>query len=494
MDITVEVTGGKVRGRTTDGISAFLGIPYAATPVGPTRFDAPKRVTDWHGVRDATAMGASCLQSQYPPGMAALLGTMPLSSGDYLTVNVWTPEVGAAGLPVMVWIHGGAFTRGSNAIPVYDGSAFARDGVVLVAINYRLGISGFAAVDGAPTNRGLRDQLFALEWVQDNIRAFGGDPGNVTIFGESAGGMSVATLLASPAARGLFGKVIMQSGNGFAAAELDDARVLAARIAEKLGVAATARAFAEVDPARLQQAQDDIGIDLVQNPDPEYWGPSVINSGLGVMSLFPVIDGDVVHQLPIDAVAAGAGRGIALLAGTTEAEYRLFSVAAGIHAALPPEALPVVLSRHGIGESAIATYFASRPGATAGQVLAAILTDLVFRSPTLQFAQGHAAAGSPAYAYEFSWQSPVADLGACHTLELPFVFDTLNAWSSMTGPNPPQQLADEMHSSWTAFAKTGDPGWPRFDAGIRPVMTFDAPISKVIDDPRADDLACLPTR
>ncbi|MGX1774710.1 carboxylesterase family protein [Nocardia brasiliensis] len=204
MEAVVSVSGGRVRGVAREGVYAFLGIPYAAPAVGAARFELPQPVTEWAGVRDATTYGATCPQAPYPDGIQALVTMNRVPGDEYLNVNVWTPDPSAGGLPVLVWIHGGGYSRGSNAGAVADGSAFARDGVVVVSMNYRVGMAGFAVLDGAPANRGLHDQIFALRWVQENVAAFGGDPGNVTLGGLSAGGMSVAALLATPLTQGLF--------------------------------------------------------------------------------------------------------------------------------------------------------------------------------------------------------------------------------------------------------------------------------------------------
>ncbi|MGX7728036.1 carboxylesterase/lipase family protein [Rhodococcus sp. 2H158] len=489
MTDTVQTTGGTVRGTPTDGVWAFLGIPYAAAPVGAARFAAPGPRPHWDGVRDATAPGPTCPQAPYAAPAAALLGNVIEPGDECLNLSVWTPDPGASGLPVMVWIHGGAFTRGSNRIDSYDGRAFARDGVVLVGINYRLGVTGFLSLDGAPDNRGLLDQLAALRWVQDNIRAFGGNPDNVTVFGESAGGMSVAALLASPAASGLFHRAVVQSGNATAASDLEDARRVGAVLADRLGVPATAEAFGALAPDVLQAAQDALGLDLAQNPDPARWGASVVQRGLGVMSMFPTIDGEILPSLPIDAIAAGAGTGVPVLAGTTTDEFRFFLVPTGIAAAITDDNLPFVLQRYGIDPALADLYAAHRPGATPGDVLAAVLTDYAFRSGTVTLADAVARHGGTAWLYEFAWPSPVQDLRACHALEIAFVFDRLDVSHRLTGDRPPQALADEMHRAWVQFATTGGPGWAPIDAS-RPVRVFGGEGDPVVADPRADELAC----
>src|SRR4051795_10272712 len=204
LDTVVQTQHGALRGRTANGIAAFKGVPYAAPPFGARRLAAPQPPARWDGVRDAAAFGPSAPHAGYAPPYDALLPDPVLPGKDCLNLNVWTPDPGAAGLPVMVWIHGGAFVNGSSAVPVYDGSAFARDGVVLVSVNYRLGVLGYGLFPDAPANRGLLAQIAALTWVRENIEAFGGDPARVTVFGESAGAISVGALLGAPRAAGLF--------------------------------------------------------------------------------------------------------------------------------------------------------------------------------------------------------------------------------------------------------------------------------------------------
>ena len=237
---TVTTRYGMVSGTpAADGVTRFLGIPYAASPTGPLRFAAPQQPTAWTGIRECTAFGATPPKPDYLAPFDTLLPEQNIPGDDWLTLNVWTPDL-AGRAPVMVWIHGGAFANGNSAVPMYDGRAFARDGVALVTINYRLGIDGFALLPDAPPNRGLLDQVAALEWVRNNIAAFGGDPDNVTIFGESAGAMSVTTLLGMPRARGLFSRVIAQSGSAQVGADPADARLVTGELSKVLGFDATA--------------------------------------------------------------------------------------------------------------------------------------------------------------------------------------------------------------------------------------------------------------
>jgi len=466
------VTGGRIRGRHTDGVHEFLGIPYAAAPVGDARFRAPGPVTSWDGVRDATQPGPSCHQSPYSPELEALLGRSIVPGDESLNLNVWTPDPGARGLPVMVWIHGGAFVRGGNAVPSYDGRHFARSGVVLVSINYRLGISGFAELDGAPSNRGILDQLRALEWVRENIAAFGGDPDNVTVFGESAGAISVATLLASPLANGLFAKAVVQSGSPTCTVAPADARRVASEFAEVLGVPATAAAFSAVEPRALQAAQDAVEATFQQNPDPARWGATTARNGLGIMYLMPVADGVVLESSPLTGVTGRRMADVPLLIGTTADEFRVFLARHG--RALSEESLRTALAAAGLEPAeVIAAYRAGDQGRTPFDVLAAVLTDWGFRDGTYRLAQRWPEHGGRSYLYEFGWRTPVADLRACHALEIPFVFDTLDRGPGLTGTGAPADLATEMHRTWVRFAETGQPGWPPFDPDGPTVRVFD---------------------
>lgn len=488
MQPIIGLAQGKVGGQEVDGVSSFLGIPYAAPISGPALFEAPAQPTTWDGVRDATRFGATVPKPPYVPPFDQLL-TEPVISGDEaLNANVWTPDPGGRGLPVMVWIHGGAFRNGSNAIPAYDGTAFARDGVVLVSINYRLGVPGFAQLPDAPANRGILDQLAALAWVQENIAAFGGDPDQVTIFGESAGGMSVATLV-SAAGQGLFRRAIAQSGAGHHAATADDARLVTAELAARLDVAPTAHDLAEVDLQRLVDTQHAVSLDVTRSADPNRWGRSIAGS---MMAFLPVVDGELITERPVDAVTAGAGRDVTLLIGANTDEHRFFLTPVGVTDATTSEALQGFVSAQGWDPAVIDLYSAARPDASPGDLLASLMTDSFFRVPAIRLAEGHLRAGGTNYHYEFAWPAPDGRLGACHTLEIPFAFDNghLAGAQNLVGANPPQALADTMHAAWISFARTGNPGWQPYDLNRRTVMTFNHPESLPVDDPRAAERAC----
>ncbi|MFD3745060.1 carboxylesterase/lipase family protein [Nocardia sp. NPDC058633] len=490
MEPIVTITSGAVRGHTEAGVTRFLGVPYAAAPVGPKRFQLPRAFPAWDGVREATRMGATCAQAPYPAPIHALIGSDGIPGDEYLNANVWTPDPGASGLPVLVWIHGGAFVRGSNARTIYDGTAFARDGVVMVGINYRLGVSGFAEIEGAPSNRGLHDQIFALGWVRENIAAFGGDPDNVTIFGESAGAMSVAALIAAPQTAGLFRRAIMQSGNGVVAADAEDARTVSAALAAELGISATAADFGALGPDELRTAQNAVALAVMTDPDPERWGHSVIQLGGGIMSLFPVVDHDIVEGSPTEVLRAHPDRAVPLIAGTTADEFRFFTVPTGLAAAVTADTLPFVLARYGIDLAVAQTYSTERPDASPAEIFNAILTDRTFRAGTYDFAEANAIT-APTHVYEFAWPTTIPGLGACHVLEVPFVFDTIDEAHSLTGPTPPQTLADEIHAAWVRFATDGTADWAAFTAAEKNVRIFDAPESSTVTDPRSAELAAL---
>ncbi|MFI6938317.1 carboxylesterase/lipase family protein [Streptomyces sp. NPDC050418] len=479
----VATAHGKVRGTEENGVAVFRGIPYAAAPFGEHRFAAPAPVTPWSGVRDALAFGPTAPKLPYTPPLDALLPDPDIAGDDCLNLNVWTPAPGAGRLPVMVWIHGGSLRNGSAALDVYDGRAFARDGVVLVSLNYRLGIEGFGVFPDAPANLGLRDQIAALTWVRENIEAFGGDPENVTVFGESAGGISIAALLTSPHARGLFRRAVIQSGAPMALPR-DKARRTTAAIAKRLAIPATARDFAAADRTALLAAQGDVTR-----------GGNPLTGSAGFQ---PVIDGDVLPDDPARALAAGAAADIDLLLGTTSEEYRLWFLPSGVADRIGRLTLRLALAKFRIPQRAARLYAAGRPGANPGEVLGAIATDKLLRIPLYRLADArtagptsaHAPTAGRTYLYEFAWRTRVQRLGACHALELGFVFDTLDTDEAraLTGPDAPQPLADAMHRAWVAFATTGDPGWRGWDAA-RPVMTFDADGTEVTEAPREAERA-----
>ncbi|MGY1496537.1 carboxylesterase/lipase family protein [Streptomyces sp. QTS52] len=482
---------GDVRGRYVgyerygghDGarIAVFRGIPYAAPPFGPRRFRPPVPPIPWDGVRDAGGFGPTAPKPPYSEAFARLLSDPVVPGDDCLNLNVWTPEPGhGARLPVMVWIHGGALTRGSSAVPVYDGHGFARDGVVLVSVNYRLGVEGYGLFPDAPPNPGLRDQLAALEWVRASIAAFGGDPDRVTVFGQSAGAISIGALLASPRARGLFRRAVLQSGPP-EASDRDKVRRMVRRMATRLRIPATAEAFAAVDRQLLLRVQGEVG----RLSSPVLGGPA-----FGI-----VVDGDLVPRDPLEALVDGAAADIDLLLGWTRDEYRLWLVPGGLMERvdrLGPVALAGAMARCHCGPEVPRGYRTLHPGAGTADLVGQLVTDHLLRVPLhrLADARGDGGEGGRAYVYEFAWPSTQPGLGACHALELGFVFDTHQAPESakLAGQGAPEELAEAMHRAWVRFAVDGDPGWQPWDAS-HPVRVFGDGDPHTVEGPRDRELA-----
>jgi len=485
----VETGSGRLEGRTGHGVHLFAGIPFAAPPVGERRWARPEPHPGWTGVRPAVSFAKPSMQ---PVGaMELLTGAPPPDwSEDCLALNVVTPACDGARRPVMVWIHGGSFVTGSGGISWYDGTSLATTGdVVVVTINYRLGSLGWlhlGEVDGSVVpsgNCGLADQVAALAWVRDNIEAFGGDPGNVTLFGESAGAMSVATLLATPAASGLFHKAVAQSGAAHATVTVDQAADVADRLLAHLGVRDVAAARA-VDAARLLDAQVAVAADVAAARAAE-------GGALG-LAFAPVVDGHLVPEAPIDAIRAGSAASIPLLTGTTADEWQLFGLAA------KPVEDEATLERRlartvANPEELAAAYRDDLPGSTPQQRWTAVLTDLVFRIPAIRLleAQGkHQPDHTFAYRFAFASTAMGGMLGSCHALEIPFVFDNLDkpGVEQFTGPDAPRHLAASMRDCWTSFARTGEPTGAGVDwepyGDARTTMVFDAR-NEPVDDPLA---------
>jgi para-nitrobenzyl esterase len=475
---TVRVAAGLVRGEIVDGVRRFYSIPYAANPVGDLRFRAPQPHSGWAGIRDALTPGPSAPQPT--PRMTRLPG---LDLGclfadpwdpdrDYLTVNVWAPEGAASALPVMVFLHGGAFLVGGKDAALYDGASFARNGVVLVSVVYRMGLEGFVSIAGGDSNLGLRDQIAALAWVRDNAAAFGGDPANVTVFGESAGAMSIADLVASPLAEGLFRRAIVQSGHGALVRGEETARRLTALIARKLKVKPDADGF------RRRSIEDGIAaVEWAAKPTTrvdlrERHGR---DSTYGLSKFIPVSGDEVLPKPPMEALKEGAGAAVDMLIGTNRDEMNFYLIPTGLRDKLPGFMAWFLLGRAQPKARAILkAYGLGRKGRKAGQVYADAVTDLMFRWPARRYAEEHQ---GRTHVYEFDWRSPACkgELGACHGLELPFVFNTLAAASGpegMAGENPPQPLADRVHRLWIDFARDGSLPWPEYSRDDRQVYSI----------------------
>jgi para-nitrobenzyl esterase len=472
---SVRVAQGELRGKSDHGVSVFLGISYAAAPFGDGRMLPPRPASSWDGVRDALEYGPTCPKGQYPPQYQALFPEVDIPGEECLNLNVWTPDPGASGLPVLVWIHGGSFMNGSGSVAEYDGRAFARDGIVCVTINYRLGAEGFLYTGDGVANVGLLDQVAALRWVRENIAAFGGDPGRVTVAGESAGAMSITTLLAMPQAGGLFQQAITQSGAGAHTLAPEESRRVAQYLADALGVPASREAIAAQPADRVSQAAGALTEEVQTAPDPARWG----QLALSLLPFSPTVDGDVLPAEPLAALAGGASSEVRLLTGTNREEAQLFLVAAGAIDLVDEAMLAAGAAAYGAPDSTVAAYRASRPGAGPGDVLAAIITDWFFRIPAVRVAEaraGNSASAGNTWVYRFDWRSPAfgARLGACHAVEVPFVFDNLGHPSTHArlGPDAPQAVADTIHAAWARFITDGDPGWPAYDSNTRATAIF----------------------
>lgn len=474
----VRVASGLVRGEIVGGVRRFYSIPYAANPVGDLRFRAPQPHPGWEGVRDALTPGPSAPQHKPPmtrlPGLdlGPLFAEPWVPDRDYLTVNVWAPEPAAGGLPVMVFLHGGAFLIGGKDSPLYDGASFARNDVILVSVVYRMGLEGFVSIPGGDSNLGLRDQIAALAWVRANAAAFGGDPANVTVFGESAGAMSIAALIASPLAEGLFRRAIVQSGHGFLVRRERTARRLTAVVARRLKVTPDAEGF------RSRSIEDGVAaVEWTARPTTRVDLRERNGRDLtyGLSKFIPVYGDEVLPQAPMEALKAGAGAGVDLLIGSNREEMNFYLIPTGLRDKMFGLMAWFLLSRVQPNARAILkAYGLGRKGRKAGQVYADAVSDLMFRWPARRQAEEHQ---GPTHVYEFDWRSPACkgELGACHGLDLPFVFNTLGVLTGpegMAGEAPPQDLADRVHRIWIDFARDGSAPWPEYSRGDRQVYSL----------------------
>lgn len=449
--VEAATTAGRVRGRRRDDDSiAFLGIPFAEAPVGELRFAAPVPHRAWAGVRDALEYGAT--PKRHDPSEITLIPEPAIPGQSTLNLNVFTPDL-AGDAPVLVYIHGGGYVAGSPASPWYDGAAFVRDGVVTVTISYRLGFDGFGWISDAPTNRAIRDQLLALQWVRDNIRSFGGDPGRVTLAGQSAGGSAVLTLMAVPAARGLFHAAYAMSAPD-AVVDAERAERLGRRVAELGGVEPTRAALATLDEARILELQKQA--ERPAGGTAAAAAAELLNGGL---SWAPQVDGELLPERPLDALRAGASADIPLVIGATDDEFSMSLDAAAKKLRWVPVGL--ALGRLGVPRERRRAWLAANRdlrGRGTARTLGRFVTDTVFRSTVLRVADARGTA--PTWVYRFAWASTKSGI-ALHCIDVPFFFDCLaeRHVAGLTGPNPPQELADAVHGGAVALIRGGDPGW-----------------------------------
>jgi len=491
MDVIVDTTSGKVQGATIKTIQSFKGIPYGAPTGGRYRFQPPIKPQSWTGVRDALQYGP---RSPQPAGgmarLMAIIGERPpeQESEDCLYLNVWTPAVGDRGKrPVLFWCHGGGFTMGSGSGGFYNGTNLGRRGdVVVVTVNHRLGPLGYCYLRelageeySASGNIGMLDLVMALEWVRDNIEAFGGDPGNVTIFGESGGGAKVSTLLAMPSAKGLFHRAIMQSGPGLRMMS----REKATKNAEKLLKAL------EISPKDVER--------LSTLPAEQIFEANARVNRNVIGGWSPVVDGQVLPHHPFDPVAPAISADVPLIIGTNKDEATLFLLgdtelnsldATGLRARV--QALVGAST-----ESLIAAYRHAYPQASPAEILTSLMSDRMMRMHSITVAERKYEQGkAPVFMYLFTWETPALNgrLKSCHALEIPFVFDNLSPARNFTGDSPERiPIAQKMSEAWLAFARNGVPGyrelpsWPAYNLGERATMVFDKEC-RVENDPGSE--------
>ena len=482
-ELVVRTKAGELRGARENGVAVFRGVPYAAPPVGDLRFAPPRPVQPWPGARDARQDGPIAPQAR--SRLAHVMGDFERpQSEDCLTLTVWTPAADAGKRPVQVWIHGGAFGSGAGSLPWYSGERFATNGdVVAVSINYRLGALGFLCLPGVSNgNLGLLDQVAALRFVRDNIAAFGGDPDNVTVVGQSAGASSIAMLMTMPAARGLFRRAILQSTPfGRMTRKLEDAHRIGRRLLEVLGLKPEQTAELKTLPAaKFVAAQGELA--RLEKKFADAMAP-----------FWPVIDGDVLPTQVASALKSGAGADVDVMIGTTREEMAAFycidkEIERATAAAVEGVFAAVFKSGHREHYEEIRRMRASGSNAA---LLGDLMSDAMFRIGSLRMAEWRADQGRPAYVYQFDWQSP-AGFEACHCLEIPFVFNNFPNWADspmLKGANTAETagLADAMHKAWIAFARTGRPdharlpAWPPYRREDRMTMRFDSVIGPVSD-------------
>ena len=486
--VTVQAAAGSIQGRVKNDALLFAGIPYAQAPVESLRFRPPQPLAKFS--EPYPALKFSPAAPQIPSG--GMTDSAPVRwSEDCLYLNISAPlavleDGDAGGRAVMVWIHGGGYTSGQGAIPWYNGNRFAKNNdIVVVSINYRLGALGFVDLthlgeEFATSNiNGTLDQIAALQWVQDNIAAFGGDPSRVTIAGESAGGFSVATLMACPSAEGLFQQAIPQSGACHHTLPREASKKVTEHFLGELGL----RSAVEI----IAASADDILI--AQRATSAYFaqGAGQVNSlGVAVSPFYPVHGNATLPDDPLTAACNGASSTVRVLTGSNKDETTLWSTG---------ETSREKLERTVAGYQAVealAVYQRTRPEASSHDLLVALTTDHMFRIPAIRLAEARQEA-APTFLYQFNWRSRALNgaLAATHSLEIPFAFNNLDqaGVDFFLGPGPsPQALADTMHKAWCDFIKTGEPGWPAYDSDTRATMFFDD-IYAVVEDPDPEERA-----
>ena len=456
----IETQYGMIQGFQQNDVNVFKGIPYASDPfTTENRFKEPQPVSSWKGVR-------SCIDDSpvIQPGR-----TTPTSlvgeTGD-LTLNIWSPVKIKGALPVMVWIPGGAWIREDADEAVYDGSRFAQKGVILVTVNYRVGVDGFMHFDNYPDNRGLLDQIAAMKWVKENISNFGGDPNNITLFGQSAGAGSVAIHLGNPETYDLFQKAILQS---------PPVQTLSIKDAERIRDVFAHNLAISPDPDSISKVPFDVLVNNIltigqQLKDYDKWGKIALRGTV----FLPVIDGKIIKKDPLENIKNNHPQK-PIIVGSTDYESRLYLVPDNSINRIKKEDVVKTIKEMGLPESAYGIYKKYNVHKSDGDLYVALLSDYTFRMPAFDIAQMSKNV-APTWYYNFSWSSPAYDnkLGAAHFVDVPFVFDTIRTKEAQffVGNQPPENLAQEMNDAWVSFAKTGEPGWEKCSQSHCDIKTF----------------------
>ncbi|MFC1948037.1 carboxylesterase/lipase family protein [Chloroflexota bacterium] len=465
----VQTKSGKLRGKFEDGLYAFRGVPYAAPPVGKLRWMPPAPLESWDGVRPAEKFGPISLQQVMQMSFTGREPENEPQSEDCLYLNIWSPGLDDEKRAVMVWIHGGGYSMGSGSSRMHPGDILPKRGdVVIVTINYRLGVLGFLNLKevtggkiSATGNEGLLDQVAAVKWVCDNIAAFGGDPDNITVFGESAGAMSIGGLLAMPAAKGIFQKAILQSGAN-TVRPLDEAVKVTNLFLKEFGISAgDTDALISLTPEEIIKGQQAFGLGIQQD-------------GIKGAPSQPVVEGNVLPDYPLDAIADGSARDVITLSGSNLDEMKIFQmtrpgstnpneseIVTRLESLLPSEYIPGLISAYRDARK--------KRGMDVGphEILTAIQTDLQFKMPGIRVAEAQSALNQPAYNYLFTWESAIPGMGACHALDVGFVFGNMTEEFQGTGPEA-DKLSGIIQDAWLSFAKTGNPScvssgeWPSY--------------------------------
>jgi len=476
---TVTSQLGQLQGKVNGKIATFYGVPYAKNPFTEgRRFQAPQAIESWDGV-----LNSSVISLPVPQPSRGRKTELIGAPGD-LTLNIWTPTSAinsTSKLPVMVWIPGGAFIREDASEGVYDGSSFAENGVIVVTVNYRVGVDGFMHLEGAPDNRGILDQILALQWVKDNIDDFGGDPQQVTLFGQSAGAESVAILLAAEKANGLFHKAIMQSPPMQSVTQAEASRI-AAVFSKKLNVPATISGISSIPYPQLVETVIDMGQTITNRSD---WG----QLSWGGTAFLPVIDNNLIVNTPITNLLKNINPSIPIIVGSTDQEARLYLVPSGEVDSTKADKVSLFLDDLKLSGMPLNSYSQGMNKDAYGDIYAQIQSDFTFRMPALHIAEQLSKNGNSVWHYNFSWKSLAfaGRLGAAHFVDVPFTFNTIHSpdASLFMGSQPPACLAQEMHNQWINFAKSGKANWTPYDLDKRATMRFDV-TSEEVNDPGSE--------